>query len=234
MGEHSSYYIDGYKGVRRVETIDALMKEQFVEANCLVLPRSLSGDFNGLARAIRARLLSEPQEFDRWRNGFLGEGVFKLDEDGFAFLAACLNLSGGERQAAQTIVEDLRVLGGQPSLGSAFLRIMAGECEAYYERRAGDFHIDPNSENLNYRLLCSYVAPVTEGLRNDFAVAKPDAEGFFDPLDERGVFRFHPGDLSRHREAERRAFTDPRVLRETKAFIHRGVPGDLRLLLVAG
>lgn len=166
--------------------------------NCVLHPRQLEGDFDGLAKFLDMKVAScsiSPL--------YLSHGVLQKLIKG-----ACLKKA--ESRAWDAIEEDLKI--AQDHNYQVNIRIVQKNA---YERYVYKFHADGNRMHPLYqRVMSIYNGATTEFLCNQDAVLEKD-EGFFEPKPDAKIYTFKPGDIWQHR-CMSRAFNNAE-----RAFIHR-------------
>jgi hypothetical protein len=180
--------------------------------NCVLHPRKLSGDFNALARRLSAPLDLEKKAFAELSTA--------------SFASSVAGLTGAEKDAANAILSDMKRMKAEGM--NPVLRVVgAGDYrdESRYDR-VHDFHVDGDTKEGGYKVLCCYTSPVTEGLRVEDAELRDD--GFYAMKPGAEAFRFKPGDIWRQAVIGTGNDIFP--------FIHRAPPADQktpRLMLIA-
>lgn len=209
------YVPQGYNGVKVVGSLTELFNAEFGDANCILFPRPISGEFNQLANLLKKY------------------GQDKLYDEGFVpqFYRAERQLIIDDMQAIRRELHDRGV-----SVASA-LRVETSE--GWVESQSPcAFHVDGCSKPEIGRILCSYNEPVTEWLRNEDAVNVPQdrVRDLYKAKEGAAVQRFRPGDIFRIKSMLARDMTS----NGEGCFIHRAPePTEdtrhlVRLLLVAG
>jgi hypothetical protein len=150
--------------VRRatVQTFDALVSRPFADGiNALCWTRTLTGDFDEVARLLAAPLMDP-------------------DSDGVRAVApedlVALDLSPAGRAAADHMLEDLRrldALGHAPVL-NCITRYPSDERGLAVATDVMSFHVDRSPVEVD-TWLCTYHGKSSEGLDNDDAVRRVDA-----------------------------------------------------------
>ena len=209
------YVPQGYRGVKVVGSLTELFNAEFGEANCILFPRSISGEFNQLAKLLKKY------------------GTEKLYDDGF--------VPQFYRVERKLIIDDMKVIRRElqergVNAGSA-LRVETSE--GWVESKSHcAYHVDGCCNPEIGRILCSYNEPVTEWLRNEDAVNVPQERirDLYKAKDGATIQRFRPGDIFRIKSMLARDMTSngegcfihraPKPTEETKHLV--------RMLLVAG
>jgi hypothetical protein len=192
----------GYSAVNpRIKVVGSLAEvfnTPYDPYNCVIYPRRLTADFNALAKGLGEQLN-------------LSRSVRNSHELSLHELALRVRSLGGEAQAAGRIViadmGEIEKFGIHPKL-----RVISPA--GYKFKIAHAFHEDREKDTEYGRILCCYVEPVTESIRNEDAVligsqkyaAKTDAV----------ITAFQPGDVWKH---------IPRNERGVPPFIHRAGQG---------
>lgn len=231
--------IESSDQVEIVSSVDELLLARFSPANCILLPRNLSGDFNSLAKSLadKFKLTSEDRHHLRF---------FAADSDGlFPNLRDITSeFQGEERIALDQIINDLDFILTQVKHYDdkfAFLpelRLIGPG--GYQDKEVQAFHHDVGDEDTNDsdnktkhkigRLCCCYNEPVTEVLlKGDFtANANPSNDPFknsYSQVEGSEIVRFKPGDLWRQ--------TFNGTVKGLEPFVHRGPIGSPFRLMMA-
>ena len=196
--------------IQVVHSLSALFNADFGPANCVLYPRTLTGDFNALAENFHE--LYADDTFPR----FLGHKDLK---------ALLPRLKAEAVVAAEHVISDMKDL-RRFTKSDPSLRVIGrhGYSEINYRWHA-DLWSTPVGSPQSGRILCAYNLPVTDWVRNEDATylednivykLKPGAE----------VLTFRPGDMFRISCRDNARVVEP--------FIHRAPAAPskvLRLLL---
>ncbi len=179
--------------------------------NCVIFPRTLKADFNALAKGLGEQLN-------------LSRSVRNSHELSLHELALRVGSLNSEAQAAgQIVVADMREIekfGIDPKL-----RVISPA--GYKFKIAHAFHEDREKDTEYGRVLCCYVEPVTESIRNEDAV--PAGSQKYAAKENAPIMVFQPGDIWKHIARNNRG---------VPPFIHRvghghQPPAQPRLVLAA-
>lgn len=198
------YIPDDYAGIKVVGSLDELFNTPFGEANAVLWPRTLRGDFNNVARL----LYKKREKNDYFRDL---ENIARDNPDGLG-------------QAAMAVLQDIQTVDGILKGQSRPLDIRV----QYNSGWAGDkgvenFHVDTCTRQETGRILCCYTAPVTQWIKNEDAQPVPGTlhGNLYKARPGTPVYSFRPGDMFRiksvtHGEtaADKAAFRD-------SCFVHR-------------
>lgn len=210
------YIPEDYNGIKMVDSFEAMLSEPFGHASAVLLPRSLSGDFNALAQVMGRK--------GYWRAPLMR--VEKRDD-----------LRKNFPQEIDLLREDIRMLRGVSA--QHYLDLRVSKDSNWREDRAPHaFHSD-GCRNAHFgRVLCCYNDPVTEWIRREDAIPRDSHEGTFEKREGAPLYRFKAGDIWR---LASRTGGDGNVCGRP-LFIHRTPPSirdrkeedPPRMVLVAG
>jgi hypothetical protein len=163
-------YIPESETIKIAGSLTELFNTQFNPANCIVWPRRLSGDFNGLARALWKDHVPEQQRQGHWTP--FGRFCLTGLEDILPRLE-----DAGRREALETVIHDMKAVAAAGAAAPT-LRVIGW---TGYGSSSGveGFHTDGTCHETYGRVLCCYNDPVTENKIGD------------------ELFRFRPGDIWR-------------------------------------
>lgn len=163
-----------YNRIKIVGSLTELFNTPFGDANCILFPRTLTGDFNALSREIAKTGLSK---FLKRANAMPPE------------------LAAEEAQ----VKNDMQALKGAFNrlvFGSKVQLRLEKKYKLDREHSVLNFHIDGTSKPKMGRILCNYTAPVTEWIRNEDAV-EGKVRGYFEAREGAPVYSFGVGDIWR-------------------------------------
>ena len=203
-----------YKGIKIVDSFEALMAEPFGEANAVVLPRKLSGDFNAVARWMDNRRLGMNTVDALYNSGDLA----RICPDAVAHLRAD--------------IEKMKGIFGNNAVAYHALSLRVSQT------MAPKFHADSSLGPDLGRFICCYNTPTTEWIRNEDAIDCGD--GRYEAREGAQIYSIGVGDIWRMASRVRRKQDAPPP--EGGYFIHRTPPAALemkqsdvpRMLMVAG
>ena len=215
MVKRPDYIPANYPNIKVVGSLTELFNAEFGEANCILFPRPISGEFNQLAKLLKKH------------------GTEKLYDEGFVpqFYWAERRLIIDDMKAIRRELQERGV-----NTGSA-LRVETSE--GWIESQSPcAYHVEGCSKPEIGRILCSYNEPVTEWLRNEDAVNVPQERirDLYKAKEGATIQRFRPGDIFRIKSMLGRDMTS----NGEGCFIHRAPePTEetkhlVRMLLVAG
>lgn len=212
------YLPQNYDSIKVVDSWDALLSEPFDDASCILFPRTLSGDFNALARAISMQ-----------RKGYRKDIPQNLETE------------------HRFLMEDIeRVRAHLTAIGvSAFEPSLRIEHRARWSSFSSvdTWHVDGCKNPEFGRLLCNYNAPTTQWLRQQdvtYDSLSMRANERFNKKMFAKTYSFEPGDVWRQRSAS--SPVSEHMQDRDKLFVHRRPPGvklrhrndPPRMLMVAG
>ncbi len=212
------YIPANYDRIGVVGSLRDLCKIPFGPANCILYPRSLTADFNGLALYLKERVLEQAP-------GINLSGHMEHISTYSPLLTGIAekDMTPEIKEAAAVIIADRETV-RKEGFNSTGLRLMwnnsVGLADTFHED-GRFFHPERG------RILCAYVGKTTEGLKESDAIITPEV---ITPKPGSVPFHFNTGDVIR--------FAGDGVIarhigQKVPAFIHRGVPDTLRLLLAA-
>ena len=198
-----------YHRIKIVGSLTELFNTEFGEANCILFPRSLTGDFNALAREMAK----------------IGVSKFLKRENAMpAALAA-------EEAQVKSDIEAVKSAFHRPLLGTRWQLRLERKYKLTAQHSVLNFHIDGTSKPDLGRVLCNYTAPVTEWIRNEDA--EPDkVRGYFKAHEGAPVYQLGVGDIWRQSCRSRKM--DGFIHRTPDAVRDRTKSDPPRLLLVGG
>lgn len=216
------YIPEGYERIKVVDELFAFFTTNFEpKANVVLFPRSLKGDFDGLAEDMARYFdLKDEEIFIKYgEREKLEEYKETLEDDEI-------------RHALQIILDDMECL--YSSRVKTHLRLLTR-----YRKHTDtyDFHVDGLCQNIDRYMIC-YTDPVTEYIRNDDVIKINGHDALC--RKDAPVYRFKCGDMwkSRVRNKPKNPIDDwwdsiTRV-RERRAFVHRAVSSDKPRLILVG
>lgn len=162
--------------------------------NCVIFPRKLTADFNALAKGLGEQLN-------------LSRNVRNSHELSLHELSVRVrSLNGAAQAAGRIVIADMREIekfGIDPKL-----RVISPA--GYKFKIAHAFHEDREKDTEYGRVLCCYVEPVTESIRNEDAVLIGSQK--YTTKEGAVITAFEPGDIWKHIARNDRGIP---------AFIHR-------------
>ncbi len=211
-----------YYGIKVVDSLSALFNTPFGDANAILYPRTLSGDFNRVAQHLAEVRAS----------GYYDRLEKIADKEGRSAIG----------RAARTILQDIEAV-------SAWLRaeclppdIRLRDNRNWNGSGVERFHVDSAASQQLGRILCCYTAPTTQWIKNEDAIQTSGST--FRKARGAPVYSFRPGDIFRIKSLPRNSglsevsvssfredFFVHRAPSSTAQELARGIP---RLLWVAG
>jgi hypothetical protein len=206
------YIPQDYKRIKVVDSLTELFNEQFGgadEVNAVLMPRRVSENFQALAGILGDRLGIKPDI----------KAQRSLDREGAR--NQIKHLDHWERKSLQRILYDMDQLSERDV--QPLLRVVSPA--GYDFKIAYRLHEDREKPGENGRIMCCYMEPTTEWLRNEDAVRKGGQIYEAKPVTK--FFSFRVGDIWKQADCGQKV----------EPFIHRAIrsePGSCpRLLLVA-
>ena len=217
-----NYIPEGYKGIKVVGDVFALLSEDFDPvANVILCPRQISGDFDEIARRMAAYFeLQEKEIFIKYaERGRIEDFQDSLEED---------NL----RKCVDIILSDMEFLyhaGARPHM--RILKDYAADQPTH------KFHVDGLLRDFDRYMTC-YNAPVTEFIRNSDVLGVNGHQVLFHP--QAKVYGFKVGDIWKSRVRNKRSNPFLTVWRNItqearkRAFVHRAPRSEHPRVMVVG
>ena len=209
MTKRPDYIPADYPRIKIVGSLTELFNAEFGDANCILFPRSLSGDFNALAREMAKIGVSK---FLKRENAMPSE------------LAA-------EEAQVKSDIEAVKRAYQRPLLGTKWQLRLERKYKLDAQHSVLNFHIDGTIKPKLGRVLCNYTAPVTEWIKNEDA--EPDAvRGYFKEREGATIYELGVGDIWRQSCRSRKM--DGFIHRTPAAVRDRTKSDPPRLILVGG
>ena len=191
------YLPHDYDAIKIVDSWDALLSAEFGEASCILFPRTLSGDFNALARAISMQRKGYRQDIPEHLTA-----EHSLLTDDIERVRARLISIGAKFYEPNLRVED-------STRWSAFSSL-------------DTWHVDGCHNPAFGRLLCNYNAPTTEWLRQQdvtYASLSRRPNERFNKKAFAKTYTFEAGDVWGQRSTAAPVSED--MVDRDKLFVHR-------------
>lgn len=216
------YLPDDYYGIKVVDSLSALFNTPFGDANAILYPRTLRGDFNRVAQHLA------------------GERAFGYHD----CLEKIADKEGNNAigLAARTILQDIEAVSARLSAESLPPDIRLRDNRNWNGRGVEKFHVDSAASRELGRILCCYTAPTTQWIKNEDAIQS--GASTFNKARGAPIYSFRPGDIFRIKSlprnkgesevsvsAFREDFFIHRAPSSMQQELQRGIP---RLLWVAG
>jgi len=178
-----AYLPEDYGRIRIVKSLAEVFNEPFGDASVILFPRSLTGDFNALAK----KLYSAPSE----------PGYSRADHAANLAKIAQEQQGSALGDAAALVLSDLQ----------ASVKLMLGHDRIFGNMRVENtgrwkgthtveqFHIDGTDNAAMGRALCCYTEPVTQWIRSEDAKWVRDTQ--FKAKKGAEIYSFQPGDIFR-------------------------------------
>lgn len=203
-----------YNSIKIVDSFEALVREPFDEANAVVLPRKLSGDFNAVAQWMDNKRLGMNTVNALYNSGDLA----RICPDAVAHLRAD--------------IEKMKGIFGNNAVAYCALSLRVSQT------MAPKFHADSSLSPDLGRFICCYNTPTTEWIRNDDVIDV--GNGQYAAREGAPIYSIGVGDIWRMASRVRRKQDAPPP--EGGYFIHRTPPAAFemkqndppRMLMVAG